>query len=322
MKNDTLNDVLIKAMKAKIPKGVNLAHVLMNTLYIGKEAVYRRLRGEVPFTFVEASIISNSFGVSLDVISGNSSRNNVLFGLNMMDYSNPINTYCANMEDFIRIVKVVKDDPDARWYIASNVIPHVFCAGYSNLSRFLLYKWMYQHEKINSMFSFSRLVFNEKLKDILKRYLDTCKDIAHSTFILDDAVILFLLREIEHFMNINMLTKEEMLVLKKEMLSMISYMEELATKGHYKNGNMARIYISNVHFDSSYGYIETDNYKYSHIRLYSINRISTTDQEVFKHQKEWVNSLKKYSTLISISGEMQRIQFFQKQREYINALGV
>lgn len=42
---------LINEMKERIPPGHNLANYLTDTLYMGKEAVYRRLRGEVAFTF-------------------------------------------------------------------------------------------------------------------------------------------------------------------------------------------------------------------------------------------------------------------------------
>ena len=42
-----------------------LADMLMDTLYIGKEAVYRRLRGEVPFTLQESALISRKLGISL-----------------------------------------------------------------------------------------------------------------------------------------------------------------------------------------------------------------------------------------------------------------
>lgn len=54
MITDQLNTGLISAMKEKLPQGTNLANLLMDILYIGKEAVYRRLRGEVPFTLAEA----------------------------------------------------------------------------------------------------------------------------------------------------------------------------------------------------------------------------------------------------------------------------
>lgn len=58
----------------------------------------------------------------------------------------------------------------------------------------------------------------------------------------------------------------------------------------------------------------------SMIRVYSINSLTTLDAQMFRSLKEWIQSLKKFSTLISQSGEMQRIQFFKQKREIIDAL--
>ena len=57
MKNYIVNE-LIAAMKERIPRGINLANYLTDALCMGKEAVYRRLRGEVAFTFDEIAMIS------------------------------------------------------------------------------------------------------------------------------------------------------------------------------------------------------------------------------------------------------------------------
>ena len=54
---------LINEMKERIPPGQNLANYLTDTLYMGKEAVYRRLRGEVAFTFDEIAVISHNLGI-------------------------------------------------------------------------------------------------------------------------------------------------------------------------------------------------------------------------------------------------------------------
>ena len=68
MMTNSPNANLIEAMKDKLPVKGKLADMLMDTLYIGKEAVYRRLRGEVPFTFKEAALVSRKLGISLDTI--------------------------------------------------------------------------------------------------------------------------------------------------------------------------------------------------------------------------------------------------------------
>lgn len=42
---DALNNGLIKAMREHLPEETNLANYIMDVISIGKEAVYRRLRG-------------------------------------------------------------------------------------------------------------------------------------------------------------------------------------------------------------------------------------------------------------------------------------
>jgi len=320
MKTETLNGNLIEAVREKLPKGVNLANVLMDTLYIGKEAVYRRLRGEVPFTFTEASIISNSLGVSLDGVSGANSSRNALFGLNIIDHRHPIETYFSKIENSTRIFKAIKDNPTVEWHAASNIIPQVFYLAYDNLARFLLYKWMYQHEKINSIKYFSELKLNEKLREIQRECVKVSREVASSSFIWDNGIFHSLVNDIKYFVDIHLINKDEVEILKEEILDLINGLEELAGKGYHRPGKSVRIYVSNINFEASYSYLEADDFKLSMIRLYSINEITTVDSEVFEHQKEWIHSLRKYSTVISVSGETQRIQFFEKQRQFVNSL--
>ena len=80
------------------------------------------------------------------------------------------------------------------------------------------------------------------------------------------------------------------------------------------------IYVSQINFEATYSYLETSTLQLSLIRAYSINSLTTQDVQMFQSLKEWIQSLKKFSTLISESGEMQRIQFFNQQREIIDAL--
>ncbi len=80
------------------------------------------------------------------------------------------------------------------------------------------------------------------------------------------------------------------------------------------------IYISNISFEATYSYFEANNIQLSLIRVYAINSLTSMDKDFCDLQKEWLLSLKKFSTLISESGEMQRILFFKEQREIVNSL--
>ncbi len=44
---EKLNKKLYRAVKKQLPAGNNMAKVIMDVFYLGKEAVYRRLRGDV-----------------------------------------------------------------------------------------------------------------------------------------------------------------------------------------------------------------------------------------------------------------------------------
>ena len=89
MKNAVVNE-LISTMREVTPKEGNLANVLMDILCMSKEAIYRRLRGEVAFTFSEVAIIASQLGISLDKIIGTSFKSNAMFDINIVDYDDPL----------------------------------------------------------------------------------------------------------------------------------------------------------------------------------------------------------------------------------------
>ena len=100
------NTNLIEAMKEKLPLKGKLADMLMDTLYIGKEAVYRRLRGEVPFTLQEAALVSRKLGISLDKIIGISFKSNAMFDMNIVDYDDPFESYYNILYKYVRLIKI------------------------------------------------------------------------------------------------------------------------------------------------------------------------------------------------------------------------
>ena len=57
-----LSTNLIEAAKEKFPAKGQLANILMDTLYMGKEAIYRRLRGEVPLHFRKQPLFQKNRG--------------------------------------------------------------------------------------------------------------------------------------------------------------------------------------------------------------------------------------------------------------------
>lgn len=319
MMTNELNIGLIEAIKEKLPPKVNLANLLMDTLYIGKEAIYRRLRGEVPFTLEEAALISRKIGVSLDKIVGVSFSANAVFDLNVVDYEDPFNDYSTILSKYVRIFRTIKDDPTSKLGTSSNIIPQTLSLKYDLLSKFRLYKWMYQNKHIRCD-KFEELELPGKLLEVQKEFVSLTRHIHTTDYIWDNMIFHDLINDIKYFSDINLISDEDIRRIKEELLSLMDELEQLATKGKSDEGNCVRIYISRINFEATYSYVETSSMQLSLIRVYSINSITTRDSEMFQSLKDWIQSLKKFSTLISESGEMQRIQFFSQQREIINTL--
>lgn len=320
MNTDVLNTNLIKVMKQKIPDGANLANTLMDILYIGKEAVYRRLRGEVPFTLNEASIISKKLGVSLDQIVGISYTNNAMFDLNLLQSSDPIKTYCAILCHYLDLFQALRDDPTSELSTASNMIPQTFYLKYDCLSKFRLFKWMYQNEKVDCVKYFSDLVLSAELKQAQKDFVESTQYIQSTNYIWDSMMFFHLVNDIKYFASVHLITDEEVIKLQDELLRLLDELEVIASKGKFETGKDVRIYISNINFEATYSFVENSNMQLSLIRIFSINSITSSDKEMCRNMKEWVQSLRKFSTMISESGEMQRIQFFKKQREIVESM--
>ena len=299
-----LNTGLIEALKEKLPPKTNLANLLMDTLYIGREAIYRRLRGEVPFTLEEAALISRKLGVSLDKIVGVSFGANAVFDLNVVDHDDPFNAYFTILSRYVKIFRAFQDDPTTALGTSSNTIPQTLYLKHDLLSKFRLFKWMYQNKHIQCN-HFENLKIPEKLVDTQREFVSLTQYIHSTDYIWD---------------NIHLISCEDIQRIKEELLVLVDELEELAMRGKTEAGNSVRIYVSHINFEATYSYLETSSLQLSMIRVYSINSITTQDTEMFNSLKDWIQSLKKFSTMISESGEMQRIQFFNRQREIINTL--
>ena len=316
---NTLNTTLIEAVREKLPSEARLAKTLMDILYIGKEAVYRRLRGEVPFTLSEASLISQKIGISLDNIVGVSFSNKAVFDINVVQHDNPFDTYYSIIDRYVKVFHILKENPTSEMGTSSNIIPQTLYFKHDILSKFRLFKWMYQNESIQCK-SFETLEIPQKLIDKQKEFVGLTQHIRSIDYILDSMVFRHMVNDIQYFADVHLISDSDKKKIKEDLLQLTYELEELASKGKSEFDNDIRIYVSNINFEATYSYVETVSWQVSMLRVYAINSITTQDHDMFCSLKEWILSLKKFSTMISKSGELQRILFFKKQREIIETL--
>ncbi|MCC8018544.1 MAG: hypothetical protein LIO85_02055 [Rikenellaceae bacterium] len=312
---------LVEAMRERLPKGVNLAHHLMDLLCLGKESVYRRLRGEVPFTFNEVVFLAKHFNISLDGIMGETVSNGAMFNLQLIATDDEFENYCEIQNYYSNIFSYIAKDPMSELTMACNTIPYSLYPGFGYLTRYRLCRWMYHNDKLSLPTKLDDIVVPKKLIEVQEKLASSIRDINSVSFIWDCNVLKSYIREIEYFRALRMLTDGDLDKLKREMLVLLDELEKMTIEGHNSDGKKVSVYLSNIDFESSYGYAEREGFQICFFRIHLINSFDSQQKQICEAQKSWIRALKRHSTLISQSGEVERIKFFAEHRALVNALG-
>ena len=318
---DKLNAALIAAIQNGTPEYTNPAAILTDKLNIGREAAYRRLRGEVPFTFGEAAVLSAQMNFSLDRAVGAVDFGNVLFRLSFNDYHTALEDYTGVIDQDTLFYREVSSDADAEQAIAGNSFPRMLYMRYEGLTNFKLFKWLYQQGLVDC----STTKFEDmKVPDaLLRSYRDLLKEaqlMPATTLVFDGSCTKRWVNAICAFRNMHLITDQSVEMLKGEVLQLLDELEEIAVAGQFRSGKPVSIYISDMDIEATYCYVAARHYRASCIETFSINSLRSADPGMFEHVKRWITSLSRFATLISCSGELQRIHFFKRQRAIVAEL--
>lgn len=321
MNCNELNKNLLENIKSKLPVGTNIANMLMDVLYIGKEAVYRRIRGDVPFTLQEAVLIAKKLKVPLDqIVDTKPYSDNILMELKTVSYYNMSETDFQKLEEYIGVLEIVAEEPYSEFAYCSNLFPTYPTLKSQLLCKFYSFKWMYLNMDTNSIKPFDEISLSSRLYDLNSKTIDLLYKIKNTVYIWDSLSFECILREAKYFSSIHLFTLQNVLQVKEEMYRLIDNFEKLAMRGRFENGNKVDIYISNINFDTTYSYIESEKFQISMVGALGLNYMASTEQKTLDVVKARTLALKKASTMISESGEMVRINFFNKQRALVDAL--
>ena len=318
--NSRIYNNLLTAIRENIPSDVNLTNYLCDVLNIGRESAYRRIRGEINFTFDEVSILSQSLGFSIDNIIGVIRGSNVLYNIHMLQKLDHIDIYVNKMHEYARLFRETSQQMQTKVRISINTLPYFFHINYEALSKFRIYKWLYQNQKVGPAEKYTDFTLPEKVWNAHKRLYQDIQMIKNVTVIMDNDVFWSMAKEIEYFYKRGLIVDGDLEALKNELLELVNTLEEWATKGVNKNGTKISMYISAVDLEASYMHYEYGTEQFSQVKIFSISAIDSFDADLCKVQKEWIESLKRYSVLISESGEMQRFDYMNRQRDYISRL--
>lgn len=316
-----LNNKLITAIYRKFPHDINIIDVLSEILQIGKDSVYRRLRGNVYFTFKDIIQLSLALNISIDEIINIKDPENILLDLNLLNESEAISRYIKKIEDYVNTISLMRENSSGlRTFAVYDSLPEVTVLNHQNIFKFYLYKWLYQVNQFTPPIPMSKFVMPSDAILYKEKCVSEIKKISASTLIFDRNVYLSCIKEISYFYKRKLLSKDEIYLLKEELLRSIAAMEKIATEGKTAEGTIVKIYLSSVDVGASYAYYETENNVFCQYPVFTIFSLETQNPELSQIQKDWIESFKKYSICISEASEIERYEYYEKQREFVNSL--
>ncbi|MCD8165497.1 MAG: hypothetical protein LUE93_04855 [Bacteroides sp.] len=295
---------------------------LMELLCIEKEAVYRRLRKDVAFSFAEIEQIARHYSISLDHIIENHSMEEILFHLLDYDFFNIPEEQIQYTDLCIKKVSTVKNDPSSELGFAYNTLPLnlVKSREHGQLYLFTLYKWMYQYGKYAKLPPFREINVSEQLLHFNDLYRKAIMQAGYTYYIFDEKIFQCLVNDILYFRKIKYITTEDTEVLKQELFDLLDYIENIAIHGEFETGKKVDLYITQMSIESSYSYISSKEHCCSYVKLVNLNDLFSMNPNSIAPLKGLAQSLKKSSVKISVSGEMERIHYFERQRNIIKTL--
>jgi hypothetical protein len=315
--NKRLNELLTEKISKNVPKNMKLIDYLIDILKIGRESAYRRMRSEIPFTFDEITELSLKLNFSVDEIIGKSMEERIFFDLKMDSLSDPGNSFLMLNEEYYKHIESLSSTKQTEVLISINRFNSLLTVEFDMLFKFFYYKWVHQTDRGSVNCTFSEIDLPTGISAIQEKIKNRIKLVNNVTFVLDRDVFLKLVREIQYYYNRKLISEAEIHLLKEELIAFLGNFERIIQKGKNEFGSTYNFYLSLLDIETNSIYAQYNENKISQYWIYAINSILITNKNVCEMQKKWIESLKKYSVLITQSNEILQATFLNKQREYI-----
>jgi len=315
-----LHDNLVEYLTELPMKKSDLVSFLSDILCIEKESVYRRLNKKVMFTLQEFEIIIRKFNVSTDRFMNNK-QGFTPFSYNMLEplsvsSMDELTNEMMYIEDKL---KVIDENPVSLGEVF-DCIPVEFFSPFEHLTKFMYFKWGYCFIENKFFTTYSEWKVPEQIirsQNIIMDYNMNFKD---ALYVWDRSIITNLVNEIKFLNRIHILQKDDVMLILEDLHNLLDRLEDNSKGANFQNNKSGSIdiYISNNYIGGTNAYFQTEKNNYTFHKTLYMQTLMYQNEETFNRIYIWVNSMKKVSTLISGTGEIERRIFFDEQHKILD----
>jgi len=322
MKYEILYQELLFRLRNRIAQNSKLVAKLVDILSLEKEAVYRRLRRDVPFSFEEIVIIAKEFNISLDRTFGIDVKTLLPFRSQVTQNEVLVEIDYSILDKYLQFIKDMEADASGKIWLVTNLFPQLFYTGFENICRFYYFKWLYYSIPDCQTKPYHEIVFPDRLVQIIKDIFVYSKRIKACYIVLGNQIFKDFVNDVAYFNSIRLVKDEDVLRIKDDLFCFLDYMEDVAIKGYFDDPkNEVFIYNSDISVNTSYFYFDSKiSVPHAVVWSFIFNTIISFDSEILEMMKQRIRSIIRTSTLLSITDEKQRMEYFEEQRKIVEQL--
>ena len=199
----------ISALHEKIMHRATLVNTIADLLAIDKDAVYRRLRGEVNFPFPEMSVIAKNLGISLDKISGIENQQTKPSTMNISKQVNPTEYDYKMFEGHVNLLKSIKDEPDTRIVQSGSSFPHYLYMNYEYIAKFYRFIWNQASRNGDPSCPYHQIIIPERLKILQKDTFIYANYVSNTEYVFDSQIFKNFVSNVKYFFRIGLIKEED-----------------------------------------------------------------------------------------------------------------
>jgi len=311
-----LNKKLVKKVLNQIPKNRKVVVYLVNLLKISRESAYRRIRGDIPFTVEELITLAVDLDFSIDALYDQEKQNHAFYDLTRNE-NNSNNFFVVMLKKYNELLEKINSAKKVESIMAFSSFPPTFYTVFPHLFKFTYYKWLYQESEIFRNNPYSEVILPNEATLYQKKIQENMLRGSNMILILDMNIFLNLIKEIQYFYQRKLMTDEEMLSLKEDVIYMVEQYERMSQTGNLGT-NKIQLYLSSFCISSNTVCFNYDGNTEPLFWIFTLNPVIIQNAKFASMQIKWLNSLRRQSALITQSNEILQAEFFFRQREYID----
>ncbi|TXF88873.1 hypothetical protein FUA23_12470 [Neolewinella aurantiaca] len=324
---ETFQSRFFEQLERQFDKRGDMVNATCETLHLGRDAVYRRLRGDTLLTANELMTLAQKFNIQLDEEVGNrkSSTSQLIYpqGINQvkdeLEYFEQLESYCQKMINL----------PEVEIDYATPELPLYYEGFTPTLLAFKTYVYgltSWNFEKWKGL-PFSPSLIDPKMFEITERFIPKLFKLPGrelwSIGILD-----ITLRQIEHAVEVGQLNDRKLVdKMFEELEDTIRHMEDMARFGKKflpgeipsKNDPDFQVYHNEMTNTNNVIIIKSPLQSFVFSTFVNPNYIISTNERIQVQMETWFNNLVDNSNCLSKKSSKYYRQFFARLRRTVHA---